>query len=112
MGETKSENRTINFWSGENVSSREHINNFKNRTIMSKKANKKTSVKNEVKNGQLICCICGKPILDDPYGHNPYPVKSTGRCCTKCNERVVLPTRIINEFKHRNIIIDVSRVSI
>lgn len=45
------------------------------------------------KEEQLICAICGKPITDDPYGHNPWPV-AEGRCCTECNKNVVIPTRM------------------
>lgn len=47
---------------------------------------------------QLICAICGKPITDDPYGHNPWPV-AEGRCCTECNRNVVIPARMfLNAF--------------
>lgn len=45
------------------------------------------------KEEQLICAICGKPITDDPYGHNPLPV-AEGRCCTECSKNVVIPTRM------------------
>ena len=26
-------------------------------------------------------------------GHNPYPIKEKGRCCTKCNNDKVIPAR-------------------
>jgi len=39
------------------------------------------------------CVICTKTIGDDPYGHNPAPVKKRGSCCTRCNDEVVVPTR-------------------
>lgn len=39
------------------------------------------------------CCICLKEI-DDEYGHNPYPVKEEGRCCTECNKTRVIPARL------------------
>ena len=38
------------------------------------------------------CCICGEPL--DGYGHNPEPYKLTGRCCTACNYKFVIPSRI------------------
>jgi hypothetical protein len=36
-----------------------------------------------------ICVLCNEMICDDPFGHNPYPVKQSGRCCSKCNHYVV-----------------------
>lgn len=44
------------------------------------------------------CCLCGNVIVDDPYGHNPYPLcedEGDARCCGKCNQTYVVPTRII-----------------
>lgn len=38
------------------------------------------------------CSICRLP-LDDPYGHNAWPVNE-GRCCEDCNASVVISTRI------------------
>ena len=48
------------------------------------------------------CVIC-KGKIDIQYkpngamywdkGHNPWPVKDKGRCCTECNETKVIPTR-------------------
>ena len=32
------------------------------------------------------CCICGKAY--EGYGHNPWPVKESGRCCRECNYTV------------------------
>ena len=34
-----------------------------------------------------ICCICGEEYFG--YGHNPRPVKNTGRCCDGCNNFVI-----------------------
>ena len=51
-----------------------------------------------------ICCICSNPIEaeftenGDAYwldGHNALPV-AEGRCCSKCNDNIVIPTRLIN----------------
>lgn len=42
----------------------------------------------------LICCLCGLPIIDDKFGHNPYPLREKGRCCTKCNQEKVIPARL------------------
>tara|TARA_Y100000310_G_scaffold333247_1_gene410406 strand:+ start:2477 stop:2650 length:174 start_codon:yes stop_codon:yes gene_type:complete len=43
------------------------------------------------------CSICKKDILPDPMGwaggHNAEPVNK-GRCCGKCNDKVVLPARL------------------
>ena len=36
----------------------------------------------------MTCVLCNKEIHDDPYGHNPYPLKEEGNCCTKCNKLV------------------------
>ena len=38
------------------------------------------------------CCICGEPI--EGHGNNPFPVKTEGDCCDKCNTEVVIPARI------------------
>ena len=38
------------------------------------------------------CCICGGPI--EGHGNNPFPVKTEGDCCDKCNTDVVIPARI------------------
>lgn len=50
--------------------------------------------------GNLVtgtCCICGGTFAN--YGNNPWPVygdpgESNPRCCTYCNEFVVLPARL------------------
>lgn len=45
----------------------------------------------------IECSICGDTIksnVNGIYGHNPKPV-TDGRCCNKCNDRVVIPTRIM-----------------
>jgi hypothetical protein len=39
------------------------------------------------------CAICNQEIRDDPYGHNPDPVKEDGVCCSNCN-RLVIYTRM------------------
>ena len=33
------------------------------------------------------CCICAKEFVG--FGNNPYPLKSSGRCCDECNKKVV-----------------------
>ena len=44
-----------------------------------------------------ICSICGNAIEIQisgwEYGHNAQPVND-GRCCTLCNDLVVIPTRL------------------
>ena len=39
-----------------------------------------------------MCVLCDQP-LDCPYGHNPQPLKESGRCCGDCNSRKVIPAR-------------------
>lgn len=50
---------------------------------------------------KMKCCICGETLYDDRQGHNPYPVRpqswygeKENRCCSSCNQRVVIPARI------------------
>jgi hypothetical protein len=38
------------------------------------------------------CAICGAKFAG--YGHNPAPVKTSGRACDSCNETKVIPARI------------------
>ncbi len=45
------------------------------------------------------CCICGEE-LKQKYGNNAQPIKD-GRCCTKCDNEVVIPKRIENMIKSR-----------
>ena len=40
----------------------------------------------------MECSICSNWI-DDKYGHNAEPI-CEGRCCTICNDTVVMPQRI------------------
>jgi hypothetical protein len=44
------------------------------------------------------CCLCAETITDDPYGHNPAPfredIEEFVPCCSRCNQRLVIPTRI------------------
>ena len=46
----------------------------------------------------MDCCICGRPIETDAYGwgggNNAYPIKD-GRCCNHCNDKRVMPERIL-----------------
>lgn len=34
-----------------------------------------------------ICCMCGEELKD--FGNNPYPISDEGRCCDKCNDKVI-----------------------
>lgn len=49
----------------------------------------------------LNCCICGRSFMG--MGHNPAPVNEepNQRCCSECNETVVVPTRIIQYLMKR-----------
>ena len=40
------------------------------------------------------CVLCTKTIVDDPYGHNAYPLASSGKCCSSCN-RLVFSMRLL-----------------
>ena len=53
------------------------------------------------------CCFCGAKMLPEE-SHNPYPVKPyslyttevvEGRCCSLCNQLIVLPARM-EEFRN------------
>ncbi len=49
------------------------------------------------------CCLCGK-FLGKSYGNNPYPLSDSGRCCDKCNEKVVvarLSARMLIEIEKK-----------
>lgn len=49
------------------------------------------------------CSICGK--IFTGWGNNPWPV-TTGEndtCCDECNDTKVIPARIKNLYKGRNI---------
>lgn len=45
-----------------------------------------------------ICCLCQKQIDIQPKGwaegHNAEPIMN-GRCCSKCNDTIVVPKRIV-----------------
>lgn len=47
-----------------------------------------------------ICCICGK--LYTNYGNNALPLKD-GRCCNVCNLQYVVPARINNLQKGKDV---------
>ncbi len=45
------------------------------------------------------CCLCGKMIGDDPFGHNPFPLcevdDNESRCCEACNSKYVISCRVL-----------------
>lgn len=43
------------------------------------------------------CVICGNEIYD--MGHNPFPIKEEGRCCSDCNFMKVIPERMAGAMK-------------
>lgn len=57
----------------------------------------------------MKCSICGKEIEKKQHngkifwdkGHNAEPINN-GRCCDKCNENVVIPTRLGMHINRRN----------
>lgn len=61
-----------------------------------------------------ICVICDGTIDEEDYGegedgirriwdggHNPWPIKDNGRCCTDCNLFVVVPARMKHHYARR-----------
>ena len=50
-----------------------------------------------MKTNKFKCCICRRESYE--YGHNPYPVKEEGKCCSFCNENTVIPARLKEFFK-------------
>ena len=45
----------------------------------------------------MVCCICNKPI-DSAYGNNADPI-CEGECCEACNEKYVIPARMLKMNK-------------
>ena len=46
------------------------------------------------------CCFCGKE-CENEFGNNPAPVNNdpNARCCNECNDKIVIPARILNVMK-------------
>ena len=53
--------------------------------------------KDEIK----ICVICGKPFVG--WGNNPDPVADHGRCCDECNSMYVIPARIVEIYRNKEL---------
>jgi len=57
------------------------------------------------KKKQLICSICNQPVQPNANGwtggHNAEPIND-GRCCDQCNDRIVIPTRIVAIYRAEN----------
>ncbi len=55
------------------------------------------------------CVICKDKISIEDYGsgkiwddgHNPWPIRDDGRCCTDCNLFVVVPARMRQHYVRR-----------
>ena len=49
------------------------------------------------------CVLCDKHTLGygvhKEWGHNPAPLKEKGQCCNTCNEKKVIPARLIEWVK-------------
>lgn len=45
---------------------------------------------------KMNCCICKGKI--EGFGNNAEPVKE-GTCCNECNEKIVIPIRILKSLK-------------
>ena len=62
---------------------------------MRKKNNKEVDVQGLTSNNRkrkLRCCFCGVEI-NEYIGHNPWPLRTNGRCCSYCNNHYVVPSR-------------------
>ena len=50
------------------------------------------------------CCLCGIEFYG--YGNNPYPLCDVndcdGRCCNECDNKYVIPSRIIMVYKGKS----------
>lgn len=64
---------------------------FEDENVSEPVAKDEEPVKEELEDDHK-CCICGEPI--EGHGNNPFPVKTEGDCCDKCNAEVVIPARI------------------
>jgi hypothetical protein len=51
-----------------------------------------------IKREKAVCCLCGMELKD--YGHNPWPLKKSGRCCEQCNWDKVIPARLEDIKQH------------
>ena len=63
----------------------------------------------------IKCCICHKEI-SLTEGNNPYPVRDwscigskTNRCCNECNDRFVIPARLMLSHYSEQEVEDVNR---
>ena len=48
---------------------------------------------------EFECVICGKKAKGN--GNNPWPVKTIGECCDKCNIEKVVPARIVLSYQNK-----------
>ena len=50
------------------------------------------------------CCICGKVYVG--WGNNPSPIddEEEHRCCDACNNRYVIPARILELYGRKEIV--------
>jgi len=47
----------------------------------------------------MNCSICKNTIQPQPVsgwdkGHNPWPLRDSGRCCEECNSELIVPARL------------------
>ena len=44
-----------------------------------------------------VCVLCHREFTE--YGNNPAPVMFKGQCCDRCNDAIVIPTRLAQVVK-------------
>ena len=57
-------------------------------------------IKYTTKDSKVIKCIMCNQQMTEIMSHNAEPVRK-GRCCSLCNEKIVIPTRLTLLFARR-----------
>lgn len=60
----------------------------------------KSKIEHEIEN-EKRCCLCHGEI--DGYGNNPAPLSDKFKCCNVCNTTKVIPARIEQIIKNKQI---------
>lgn len=57
-------------------------------------AERLSTQKDTPKEEPIRCCLCGEPLRNGEFGHNPAPLMGEGVCCDHCNFHRVIPARL------------------